>query len=181
MDAFHPPLTREPRHEEFVALLTGSHGKLLGYLLSLLGRWHDAEDVLQRASLLMWQKFDAFECGSDFVAWASTICFYEARNFQRLSARSPLAWDADLLETLAEERLADLAQQERRMVALEGCLRKLPRDQREVLRAAYTAHGAIIELAGQVNRAPRTLYNKLQHPRRALAECVLRQLRENRA
>lgn len=28
-------------------LLTASHEKLLGYLMSLLGRWHDAQDVLQ--------------------------------------------------------------------------------------------------------------------------------------
>lgn len=49
------------RHEQFVGLLTASHDKLLGYLLSLLGRWHDAQDVLQRASLLMWQKFGSFE------------------------------------------------------------------------------------------------------------------------
>jgi hypothetical protein len=29
MDALTPSLTREPRHKEFVALLTGAHGKLL--------------------------------------------------------------------------------------------------------------------------------------------------------
>lgn len=45
----------DQRHEEFVGLLTASHDKLLGYLLSLLGRWHDAQDVLQRASVLIWQ------------------------------------------------------------------------------------------------------------------------------
>ena len=38
------------RHEEFVAELTAAHEKLLGYLMSLLGRWHDAEDVLQRTA-----------------------------------------------------------------------------------------------------------------------------------
>ncbi len=136
MEALTPPLNRAPRHEEFVALLTGAPGKRLGSLLSLLGRWHDAEEVLQRASSLMWQKFDVFESGNDFVAKASTLCFYEARNFQRLSARSPAAFDADLLETLAAERLADLTQQERRMAALEGGLRKLPRHQSTPLQNA---------------------------------------------
>ena len=71
-----------------MALLTASHDKLFGYLMSLLGRWHDVQDVLQSSSLLMWRKFETYESGSNFVAWASTICFYEAKNFQRLAARS---------------------------------------------------------------------------------------------
>lgn len=166
------------RHEEFVTLLTGSHEKLLGYLMSLLGRWHDAQDVLQRASLLMWQKFGTFEQGSDFVAWASTICFYESKNFQRLAARSPFQFDDDLLATLSIERLDDLAQHELRMEALEQCLQQFAEAERQMLRAAYAQLGGITTLAAQMNRAPRTLYNKLNHLRRLLAECVLRRMAE---
>jgi RNA polymerase sigma-70 factor (ECF subfamily) len=171
----------QARHEEFVTLLTASHEKLLGYLMSLLGRWHDAQDVLQRASLLMWQKFATFESGSDFVAWASTICFYESKNFQRLAARSSFQFDDNLLNTLALERLDDLAQHERRMNALEQCLQQFAEAERQMLRAAYVGHGGITVLAGQMNRAPRTLYNKLNHLRRLLAECVLRRLAEENA
>jgi RNA polymerase sigma-70 factor (ECF subfamily) len=36
------------RHETFVRLLNESHRRLLGYLMSLLGNRHDAEDVRQR-------------------------------------------------------------------------------------------------------------------------------------
>ena len=67
MDTPDRPEGTGQRHGEFVELLTASHDKLLGYLLSLLGRWHDAQDVLQRVSLLMWQKFESFEQGTDFV------------------------------------------------------------------------------------------------------------------
>jgi RNA polymerase sigma-70 factor (ECF subfamily) len=168
----------DSRQSDFVERLTASHEKLLGYLLSLLGRWHDAQDVLQRASLIMWQKFEAFEPGTDFVAWASTICFYEAKNFQRLAARSPFSLSPELLETLARERLADLPHQDRRMQALERCLHALPPKSRHLLEAAYASHGGITEMAAQIQRAPRTLYNKLNHLRRLLAECVLRRLQE---
>jgi RNA polymerase sigma-70 factor, ECF subfamily len=176
-----PTESPQARHEEFVTLLTASHEKLLGYLMSLLGRWHDAQDVLQRASVLMWKKFEAFEAGSDFIAWASTICFYESKNFQRLAARSPFQFDDELLDTLAIERLDDLAQHERRMDALEQCLQKFDEAERHMLRSAYAEHGGITALAEQMNRAPRTLYNKLNHLRRLLAECVLRRLAEENA
>ena len=69
-----PTTNANDRHEEFVTLLTAAHDKLLGYLMSVLGRWHDAQDVLQSSSLLMWRKFETYESGSNFVAWASTIC-----------------------------------------------------------------------------------------------------------
>jgi len=166
------------RQAEFVALLTGSHGRLLGYLMSLLGRRHDAEDVLQKASLTMWQKFDTFTLGTDFLAWASTICFYEAKNFQRLSARSPLCFDDRLLAVLATERLADLGRREERLAALDRCLEKLPQKDRVLLQAAYIDRQGIGSLGEQLGRAPQTLYNRLNILRRSLADCVERRLAE---
>ncbi len=166
------------RHEEFVGLLTVSHHKLLGYLLSLLGRWHDAQDVLQRASVLMWQKFGSFESGTDFTAWASTICFYEARYFLRTASRSPLQFDESLLALLSEERAEELPQHERRMEALELCLGSLRDEDRDLLRTSCAEHGEIIALAAHLGRAPRTLYNKLAILRRMLADCVMSRLQE---
>ena len=131
------PESPHERHAEFVAALTAAHGMLLGYLRGLLGRREDAEDVLQRASVLMWQKFGGFEAGSDFVAWASTFCFYEAKNFIRLASRSPLQFDDDLLATLASERLEDLPSREQRLRALEDCFAGLDATGQQLIRAAY--------------------------------------------
>ncbi len=178
MDLTKPADMPNERHEEFVSLLTASHDKLLGYLLSLLGRWHDAQDVLQRASLLMWQKFGSFESGTDFTAWASTICFYEAKYFQRTASRSAAHFDEGLLSLLAAERAADLRQHERRMEALETCLASLREDDCRLLRTSCAGHGDITALAERMGRAPRTLYNKLAILRRLLADCVMNRLQE---
>lgn len=170
----------DQRHEEFVALLTAAHDKLLGYLLSLVGRWHDAQDILQRASLLMWQKFAAFESGTDFTAWASTICFYEAKTFLRTTSRSAAHFDEDLLALLSTERVEDLKQHERRMEGLETCLESLREEDRRLLRTSCAAHGGVTALAMQMGRAPRTLYNKLALLRRLLADCVMNQMQEEK-
>lgn len=172
MDASPPTEPPHSRHEEFVTLLTASHPKLLCYLLSLLGRWHDAQDVLQRASALMWQKFGTFQSGTDFVAWASTVCFYEAKAFQRLAARSPLHFDDELLALLSDERAEDLKHHDARMTALDSCLAKLREEDRHLVNASCDAHGGISALAAQLGRAPATLYNKLSQLRRILADCV---------
>lgn len=181
----HKPVTpaadSPDRQAAFVAMLTGSHGRLMGYLISLLGRRHDAEDVLQKASVTMWQKFDTFELGTDFLAWSSTVCFYEAKNFQRLSARMPLSFNARLLEVLASERLDDLGHQEERLAALDRCMKALPERDRRLLQAAYIDQTGIASLAEQLGRAPQTLYNRLNLLRRSLADCVARRLAEGAA
>jgi RNA polymerase sigma-70 factor (ECF subfamily) len=173
-----PAQPSEPadRHEEFVLLLNGAHRRLLGYLVSLLGNRMDAEDVLQRASLTLWRKFDTFEAGSDFIAWASTVAFYEARNFQRLAMRSRLQFSDALLETIAAERTTDLAHCDARHEALEQCLAKLDESGRQLVAAAYADGGDIGALAEQLGRARQTLYNKLNVIRRNLADCVTRRL-----
>ena len=178
-----PPPSPPPheRHAEFVASLTAAHGLLLGYLMGILGRRQDAEDVLQRASVLMWRKFGDFAPGTDFVAWASTICFYEAKNYLRLAARSPLRFDDDLLATLAGERLDDLPAREQRLAALEHCFARLGIAEQKLVRAAYFDERGIAALASQMKRAPQTLYNKLNHLRRLLAECVQRRLQQEPA
>lgn len=98
-----PPLSAE-RQEEFVRLLNEAHGLLLRYVMSLLGNRHDAEDVLQRASVVMWRRFGTFELGTDFIAWATTVAFYEVRNFQRVTGRCRLEFDDELMQILAAER-----------------------------------------------------------------------------
>lgn len=161
-----------------MGLLTASHDRLLGYLLSLLGRWHDAQDVLQRASLLMWQKFGSFAPGTDFMAWASTICFYEAKTFQRTASRSTAHFNDEMLSLLAAERLEDIGAQERRMAALESCLQTLREEDLRLLRVSCSGHGDIAALAERSGRPRSTLYNKLSHLRRLLAECVMSRMQE---
>jgi RNA polymerase sigma-70 factor (ECF subfamily) len=172
------PLSAE-RQEEFVRLLYEAHGLLLRYVMSLLGNRQDAEDVLQRASLVMWRRFDTFEPGTDFIAWATTVAFYEVRNFQRVTGRCRLEFDDELMETLAAERVQHVRRWCARTQALEHCVEKLDSASRVLVEAIYTDGTQAIEIARQQGCAPKTIYNKLNFIRRALAECVQRRLAES--
>lgn len=171
------PLSPE-RQEEFVRLLNGAHGLLLRYILSLLGNRHDAEDVLQRASVIMWRRFHSFEEGSDFFAWATTVAFYEVRNFQRIVGRSRLEFDDDLLHTLAAERAQHVRQWSPRMDALEACVEKLDPANRDLVEVIYSRGMEVSVVAQLQGRAAQTIYNRLNFIRRALAECVQRRMAE---
>ena len=169
------PLTPE-RQEEFVRLLNGTHALLLRYVMSLVVNRHDAEDVMQRASVVMWKRFGTFESGTDFVAWATTVAFYEVRNFQRVTGRSRLEFDDELMQTLAAERAQHVRRWSSRMEALEVCVGKLEPSQRTLVETVYTQGLEVGEVARQQGRAPQTIYNQLNFIRRALAECVQRRM-----
>jgi len=184
-DFSQPPTPDQPlaaeRQEEFIRLLNRSHALLLRYVTSLLVNRHDAEDVLQRAGITMWRRFASFEPGTDFIAWATTIAFYEVKNFQRTTGRSRLTFDDQLMQILAAERALDLLRLNPRRDALEACLEKLDPPSRRLVDSIYVEGKGVAAVAGEQGLAAQTIYNKLGFIRRALARCVERRLAEGSA
>ncbi len=162
--------------EVLVKYLTQYHSQLLGYLRSLLGQREDAEDVLQKTNLVIWQKFDQFDPESDFFSWASTIAFYEARNFIRIRSRDRHYFNEELLGTLSKERSQDLKASQTKQAALELCLKKLNRENESLIRTLYQNSKTIKELATELGKAPQSLYNRIVTIKQKLLTCVRKQL-----
>src|SRR5207249_11545384 len=57
----------------FLPLFLQNQRRLYAYILTLLPNRADADDVLQEASLVMWDKFDERAPPSDFTAWGCRI------------------------------------------------------------------------------------------------------------
>ena len=169
-------MTESDNHQDFIVLLNASHRRLLAFLVSVLGNRHDAQDALQKASVTLWRRFADFEQRTDFFAWASTVAFYEAKNFQRMAARSRLRFGDELLELIAAERVVDSARTQARVEALDHCMEQLDAPSVALVEAAYFEEGSVARLAEQLGRVPQTLYNKLNILRRRLAECVSQRL-----
>jgi RNA polymerase sigma-70 factor (ECF subfamily) len=158
--------------EAFLKEFALHHDRLFTYLFSLLPHRPDAEDVFQRTSLILWQKFDQWDPSSDFLSWACGVAFYEVRNFVRVASRDRLRFGEALLETLSKDRTATLKQRDDRVAALQECLKKLDQGERELLQRAYIDEESIRELAARDGRAAQTLYNRLNLLRRRLLECT---------
>jgi RNA polymerase sigma-70 factor (ECF subfamily) len=158
--------------EAFLKEFAHHHDRLFAYLFSLLPHRPDAEDVFQRTSLVLWQKFDQWEPGTDFLAWACGVAFYEVRNFVRVASRDRLRFGEGLLESLSRDREASLRRRDERVAALQECLKKLDRQERELLERAYVDEESIRELARRDGQAAQTLYNRLNLVRKKLLLCT---------
>ena len=65
--------TKQIDGEEFTRLLLENQKRIWGLVLSLVPRGSDADDVMQETCAVLWRKFDQFEAGTNFGAWALRI------------------------------------------------------------------------------------------------------------
>ena len=84
------PHRSQPAHAdrmaEFVELYAKYYPRIQYYLMALLPTSNDAADVLQETSLVLWKKFDSFETGTNYLAWACKIARLQAlKHYQRAS------------------------------------------------------------------------------------------------
>ena len=64
------PAREQANPREFIRLLMENERRIYAYIRTLLGNAADAEDVLQKTSVIMWDKFPEFDQGDNFIAWS---------------------------------------------------------------------------------------------------------------
>src|SRR6266851_6487681 len=138
--ARHDPLDRPSGRKQgegklFLRLFLQNERRLYAYILTLLPNRADADDVLQEASLVMWDKFDDEHPPVDFVAWGCRIAYFKVLDFRKKRQRSRVYFSQAMLERVAEtavEQAATLQLDERRD-ALAECIAKLSARDRTLL------------------------------------------------
>lgn len=173
--------TDSGRDELFAALLSRHHLALMGYLLSLVPNWSDAEDLLQQSSVVMWRKFAEFEPDSDFLRWGCQIARFEAMNYLRKRGRDRHVFSSELLEQLAQEGATEGEQIASQRIALEGCLKKLDPRHRKLLGWCYQPKSTVKEIAERLGRTPNSIYKTLNRLRAVLLRCVRNSLAQEDA
>ncbi len=167
------------RYDEFAELVRLSTSRILSYIQALLLNWNDAEDLFQETCLVLWQKFDEYEQGTNFVQWALRIAQYKVLNFQKKQARRAI-FGADLrgflMEELAGRPEAAVADE---VTALSGCMEKLAENDRQILKLCYVEGVPIRQIADVLTRSPNSVQNSLHRIRSWLLGCIQREL--NRA
>lgn len=166
------------RHEEFVLLYARHQPAMFGYIFSLLPDWAEAEDVLQKTSLILWQKFDDFRPGTDFARWACTVARFTVLKRLRERARDRLVFDDEVLTLLAEEALDDLDRHAAERRALARCLEQVPADERAALEGYYERRATVEDLASRFGRTVAATYKRLSRLRAGLLGCIAKRLTE---
>src|SRR5258708_5520660 len=164
------------RNKQLMRLMTQQQRRIFGYIYTLVPDRHSAEDLLQETSLVICEKFEQFQPGTDFVAWACQIAYWEVRRGRQKFARSKLVFDPELVEALAETAAEIAPEMDRRHDALAQCLQRLhPRD-REFVLTRYEPGAGVEEAARRSGRTLDAAYKALGRIRKLLEDCVSHRL-----
>jgi RNA polymerase sigma-70 factor (ECF subfamily) len=164
-------------HEQFLRQFTANEPAIRAYVRRLVPTRHDAADVMQAISLVLWKKFGELAELDDFRKWSFGVARYETLAWLRDQARDRLVLADDVLQTVAHESAQDEDSLSAQREALEGCLEKLPTEQRALILAAYAPDGVIQEVAEQSGRTVAAFYQWLHRMRMRLLECTRRTIR----
>lgn len=173
----HPENSLSQR--DFMRLLIQHEPALRAYSRSILPDWNLVDEVIQEASVTLWQKFDQLRNEEGFLPWAKVIVRFKCLSEIGKLGRDRHVFSDGVLEMLADEAEAfDVEEREQSMRALRCCLDKFSKPHQELLLAPYSGEGRVTMLAEQAGKSANALYKLLGRLREKLANCIQTNLQQ---
>ncbi len=165
--------SHKPSTADALRLITTHQSALLAFILTLHRSYADAQDILQETNVVLWEKIEEFEPGSNFKSWAFRIAYLQTLAFFKRNQRgSWLGFSSDLVEILAREAEPLLDDFEQRQEALRHCIGQLTESDRALLRAYYFGGRALAEIGANMQKSVGSLKQVLLRIRRSLKQCI---------
>jgi RNA polymerase sigma-70 factor (ECF subfamily) len=166
------------RVKEFISLFTAHERRLRAYVMTLVPRTSDVDDVMQQSSLVLWEKFDQYRAGSNFFAWGCSIARFEAKRFLFRKGRDSALFSERFVDQVAGRAEDITGELTDRRLALEQCLKRLQPTQRQMLGLRYQDGCSLETVAKSLNRSIDSTYKAISRLRLTLFDCITRRLVE---
>ncbi|MFW5751033.1 MAG: sigma-70 family RNA polymerase sigma factor [Planctomycetota bacterium] len=160
-------------HSDFLRLFHEHYPTMFGFVVRQGVPPTDADDVVQEAAAILWQKFDSFEPGSNFRAWALATARLEVLK------RADRARRESRVLHLSPDALADIERLEhssgggdQRRDRLRACLDRLGDHVRRLLTWRYDEGLSYEQMAERTDSSPGALRTRLCRTRKWLEDCV---------
>lgn len=171
---------RSDQPDTFIRLFAEHSSQILGFILALSPQRSDADDIFQETSAILWEKFDTYECGTNFRAWACTVAHFVVLSHRRKKSCQHVFSD-EALAAIADDALAEAESGESRNTALAKCLEKLPPGDRELIDLKYFCGRSSRQIAEAGSKSIYSVYRALSRVHGILLRCVRRTLAEDQA
>ena len=165
-------------HQQLVLQLFVRHQtRIKGFIVSLMGDFAAAEDVLQETFLVVQRKSAEFDPGSNFTAWAFQIARFQVMKAQAQHKRAADRFSDEVLEALTAS--APEEPFNAKLAVLPACLQKLAPQARRIVGLFYEQEYKPQQIARLVDWSPAAVSVALTRARRFLRECIAEQLRNH--
>ena len=160
----------------FTQLLGTCQRQVFLYAVGLLQNAVDAEEVLQETNLVLWQKFDQYQPGTDFVRWACRIAHFQVLKVRAKKASEERLFSDQFIEVVAASWDSTLDEMDDRREALAHCLGKLTSNDRQLVMRRYQPGATTRSLAEALGRNVQATRRRLRTIRNKLLGCIERSL-----
>ncbi len=157
--------------DKFFKLFLQNNKKLFAYIVCCVPNYADAEDILQDVASVMWKKFDSYEDGTNFYAWAKQIAKYKISYYYR-SQKDIWRFDSDVLQNIIEANDEVSQKHDSRAVALQGCLNKLNSNDLNLIKQRFQDNISVREIAIKNSVSVSKLYKHLAKVYAVLGDCI---------
>jgi RNA polymerase sigma-70 factor (ECF subfamily) len=161
----------EDLHDEFLRLYSQHSRRLFDFISTLVFCTSDADDIFQNVCVVLWKKFDSYDPGGSFYAWACKIAYLEVLYVRRRSKKLQV-FSEELLLGLADNMIARRDELDARQNALDNCLTKLRDQDKELVRERYFLRRPPKEIAAARGASVHSVYRALVRVHDALRGCV---------
>lgn len=160
------------QNETFLIHYTSSQLALRRFVMAHVPDFQEAEDVLQKASLVLWEKYGEFTGEGSFQAWAFGVTRREILHARRSSARRRLLLVGNLAKVVEERLEVSAPHMDHRRAHLDECIKRLPLKTRDALQAKYTDGLSAEDLAKSIGMQAEAVRALLYRARQAIARCL---------
>jgi RNA polymerase sigma-70 factor (ECF subfamily) len=158
--------------EKFLHLWTLIQGRVYAYILSHWPNRSDADDIMQETISIMWKKYDTYQPGSDFLAWAITIAKYVLLTFRKKQNNNQIKFNDEELRLIEEKSEEFINTVDGRLEILEVCVKKLPKKDTNLLKLKYNNELSAQTIAIRFGMSVRTVYRSLAKIYTLLMRCM---------
>jgi RNA polymerase sigma-70 factor, ECF subfamily len=162
---------------EFLALYSREAKHVYQFIRSFVSNQADAEDAFQEVSAALWKKFDRFERGSNFRAWALQMARYCISNLRQRQRRDGPQLSEQAFDAVADDMAEMHELLEKQHLVLADCYQELTHANRQLIDQRYRTDVSVKELAEKLKRPLRSVYRLLDRIHSSLLDCVERKMK----
>ncbi len=163
--------------DAFISLLIPNQRRIQAFILTLAPNISDAEDIYQETVSNMWKKFDSFEIGTDFVAWALTIAKYKVLTFRNKAGRSKVQFSSNVCDILESAAMSKMDSLQDHFDTLKHCLKKLSEKEQFLLKLRYESDLTFQKISARIGKTAPAIHRIMANIHSKLALCIRRTLR----
>ncbi len=165
---------------KLTALWTKAQPTVLAFVLSMVHRFEDAEDIVQQTGMTAAERFTDYDESRSFQAWVLGIARLKVLRFYRDSGKhNILVADEALLDQMIDHHVGRGPRINDINLALENCLTKLTDRARKMLELRYVRELTTGDIADYLGTTSNTISVTLHRIRKALRKCIIGYVQAN--